>query len=725
MEFNGGKALSWSRVERILSGRESAAPVSVNHLHEPADSARRGHSAVPFAELHAVSSYSFLDGAAEPEELVARAVELGLEGLSIVDRDGFYGLMKFAESAARAGLPAIYGAELSLVEAPVTVLARTPEGYRRLSRLIARARMETGEKGQVAYPSLDEVARELEDECFFLVGPEALAAIDNLLERIKIDSIVLEYSCSMSPEDADRHRFLDRYNNLRAIATARPAAATRDQARLAAAKRALARRESLAAAASHAPPRGAGWVRSGEQMAQLLPDRPELIAETVALARECSFTWDALAPNLPHFPVPEGHTEMSWLEHEVWRRAKSRYASRPAEIRQAARKQIRHELGVIKQLDFPGYFLIVCDLVDFCRRENILCQGRGSAANSAVCFALGIPNAEPISAQQLVERWLSPDRDGPPDIDIDIESGRREEVIQYVYRTHGRDRAAQVANVITYRRKGATRDAARALGYPQGSADAWSKGTSEPSADVSLLAEQFLGQPRHLGIHSGGIVLCDRPIADVVPMEWARMDNRSVLQWDKDDCAAAGLVKFDLLGLGMLEALHHMIDAVRATTGREVHLWELDLAEPEVYDMLCRADAVGVFQVESRAQLATLPRLKPRCFFDLVVEVALIRPGPIQGGSVHPYLRRRDGLEEVAYDHPVLEKSLGKTLGIPLFQEQLMQIAVDAAGFSGAEADDLRRAMGSKRSPEKMAALRSRFFDGLRETTGSEGEALG
>ncbi|HDM2782691.1 TPA: error-prone DNA polymerase, partial [Staphylococcus aureus] len=261
-----------------------------------------------------------------------------------------------------------------------------------------------------------------------------------------------------------------------------------------------------------------------------------------------------LAPNLPDFAVPEGHTEMSWLEHEVWRRGEKRYASRPPEIQAKAKKQMRHELGIIKQLGFPGYFLIVCDLVDFCRHENILCQGRGSAANSAVCFALGITNAEPISAQLLFERFLSPDRDGPPDIDIDIESGRREEVIQYVYRTHGRERAAQVANVITYRRKGATRDAARALGFPQGSADAWSKGIAEPPAEVTSLAEQFLDQPRHLGIHSGGMVLCDRPIADVVPMEWARMEGRSVLQWDKDDCAAAGLVKFDLLGLGMLEA---------------------------------------------------------------------------------------------------------------------------------------------------------------------------
>lgn len=722
MKFNGGKALPWSRLERILSGKDTAAPVAVHHLGGGDDPVQRGHSAVPFAELHAVSSYSFLDGAAEPEELVARALELGLEGLAVVDRDGFYGLMKFAEAAAKAGLPAIYGAELSLAEAPVAVLARTPEGYRRLSRLIARARMDAGEKGSAAYPPLDAVARELEGECFFLLGWEAIQKIDHVLERIKIDSIVLEYACTMSPEDADHHSFLDKYNNLRAIATARPAAATRDQVRLAAAKRALAHRQSLEEAAPDAHPMGAGWMRSGEQMAQLLPGRPELIAETVRLARECSFTWGALAPNLPDFVVPEGHTEMSWLEHEVWRRGKKRYASRPPEIQAKAKKQMRHELGIIKQLGFPGYFLTVCDLVDFCRRENILCQGRGSAANSAVCFALGITNAEPISAQLLFERFLSPDRDGPPDIDIDIESGRREEVIQYVYRTHGRDRAAQVANVITYRSKGATRDAARALGFPQGSADAWSKGIAEPPAEVTSLAEQFLDQPRHLGIHSGGMVLCDRPIADVVPMEWARMEGRSVLQWDKDDCAAAGLVKFDLLGLGMLEALHHMIDAVRATTGREVHLWELDLAEPAVYDMLCRADAVGVFQVESRAQLATLPRLKPRCFFDLVVEVALIRPGPIQGGSVHPYLRRRDGLEPVTYDHPVLEKSLGKTLGIPLFQEQLMQIAVDAAGFTGAEADDLRRAMGSKRSPAKMAALRSRFYEGLRVTNGIEGE---
>ncbi|MFW9053737.1 error-prone DNA polymerase [Corynebacterium striatum] len=722
MRFNGGAALPWSRVERILSGRPTPTPVPVDHVGSPVDSPEHGASSVAFAELHAVSSYSFLDGASEPEELVARAVELGLCGLALVDKDGFYGLMKFAEAAAKVGLPAVFGAELSLSDVPLTVLARTPEGYRRLSRLIAQARMDAGVKDEVAYPPLGEITERLQDHCLFLVGWEWLDKIDHLLERIKIDSIVLEYACTMTPEDADHYAALDRYNGLRAIATARPAAATRQQARLAGAKRALARRQSLEQAAPDAHPMGAGWLRSGEQMAQLFPDRPELIAETVAVLSECSFTWDALAPNLPDFEVPDGYTEMTWLEHLTWERAEERYASRPADVQERAWKQIAYELGVIEQLTFPGYFLIVCDLVDFCKRSNILCQGRGSAANSAVCFALGITNAEPISAGLLFERFLSPDRDGPPDIDIDIESGRREEVIQYVYEKHGRERAAQVANVITYRRKGATRDAARALGYPQGSADSWSKGLSEPPGDVVKLAEQFLGQPRHLGIHSGGMVLCDRPIADVVPMEWARMEKRSVLQWDKDDCAAAGLVKFDLLGLGMLEALHHMQDLVEETTGHKVNLWELDLAEKEVYDMLCRADAVGVFQVESRAQLSTLPRLRPQKFFDLVVEVALIRPGPIQGGSVHPYLRRRDGKEAVTYDHPVLEKSLSKTLGIPLFQEQLMQIAVDAAGFSGAEADDLRRAMGSKRSPARMAAIRQRFYDGLAQTNGIVGE---
>ena len=383
---------------------------------------------------------------------------------------------------------------------------------------------------------------------------------------------------------------------------------------------------------------------------------------------------------------------------------------------------IDRELDIIEQLGFPGYFLIVYDIVNFCHTNDIFCQGRGSAANSAVCFALGITNVDAVAAGLLFERFLSPERDGPPDIDLDIESGRREEAIQYVYRRYGRDNAAQVANVITYRRKGALRDAARALGYAPGQVDAWTRGVEPAPELLQHVADQLRDHPRHLGIHSGGMVICDRPIADVVPTEWARMENRSVVQWDKDDCAAVGLVKFDLLGLGMLEALHHAVDQVEQHRGRRVELWRLDPVEPEVYAMLAKADAIGVFQVESRAQMNTLPRLKPRTFYDLVVQVALIRPGPIQGDSVHPFIRRRNGMEPVTFDHPSLEPALTRTLGVPLFQEQLMQVVVDAAGFTAAEADSLRRAMGSKRSPQKMAALRERFYDGLERVNGITGE---
>ena len=401
------------------------------------------------------------------------------------------------------------------------------------------------------------------------------------------------------------------------------------------------------------------------------------------------------------------------------RRARRRYGT-PAQ-HPAAYRQIDHELAVIASLDFPGYFLIVADIVDFCKDNDILCQGRGSAANSAVCYALGITNVDPVANKLLFERFLSPARDGPPDIDVDIESDRREEAIQYVYRRYGRDHSAQVANVITFRRKSAVRDMVRALGFAPGQQDAWSRDPDDAPAAVTELAGEIVGMPRHLGIHSGGMVICDRPIADVCPTEWARMENRSVLQWDKDDCAAIGLVKFDLLGLGMLSALHYAIDLLAQHKGIVVDLAELDLSEPDVYEMLCRADSVGVFQVESRAQMATLPRLRPRNFYDLVVEVALIRPGPIQGGSVHPYIRRRNGKEKPDVEHPSMWNALERTLGVPLFQEQLMQLAVDVAGFDAAEADQLRRAMGSKRSPERMEQLRRRFYDGMRRLHGITG----
>jgi error-prone DNA polymerase len=441
-----------------------------------------------------------------------------------------------------------------------------------------------------------------------------------------------------------------------------------------------------------------------------------------------------VAPNLPPFPCPDGLTEMQYVRHLAEQGAAKRYGPRGSERVPGAYAQIDHELDLIEALGFPGYFLIVWDIVDFCRRAGIFCQGRGSAANSAVCYALGITNADAVSLGLLFERFLSPERDGPPDIDIDIESVRREEAIQYVYAKHGREHAAQVANVITYRAKSSVRDMAKALGYSTGQQDAWSKEVDTwgplqstanapdrtippPVFDLALQVEHF---PRHLGVHSGGMVICDRPVVEVCPVEWARFTGRNgtgtepirtVLQWDKDDCAAVGLVKFDLLGLGMLTAVHAAVDHVRAAHGHQIDLAAI-AQDDAVYEMLCAADSVGVFQVESRAQMATLPRLKPRCFYDLVVEIALIRPGPIQGGSVHPYIRRRNGEEPVTYLHPLTEGALAKTLGVPLFQEQLMQLAIDVGGFTAGESDQLRQAMGSKRSAERMERLHRRFAEG-------------
>jgi error-prone DNA polymerase len=451
---------------------------------------------------------------------------------------------------------------------------------------------------------------------------------------------------------------------------------------------------------------------------------PGVVARAAALGRECAFDLSLVRPRLPDFPVPPGHTEMSWLRALVAKGALRRYGTR--EQHPAAYAQLDHELTVIEELDFPGYFLIVEEIVGFCRARGILCQGRGSAANSAVCYALGITAVDAVKHGLLFERFLAPERGEPPDIDLDIEAGRREEAIQHVYDRYGRRNAAQVANVITYRPRSAVRDMAKALGYSSGQQDAWSKqveryGPLEDAtdhdipADVAALADQVQRFPRHLGIHSGGMVICDRPVVEVCPVEWARMADRSVLQWDKDDCASplVGLVKFDLLGLGMLAALHGAFDLVREHHGVDLDLDAIPKEDPAVYDMLCAGDSVGVFQVESRAQMATLPRLRPRRFYDLVVEVAIIRPGPIQGGAVHPYIRRRNGQEPVTYPHPLLERCLERTLGVPLFQEQLMQMAVDAAGCSPQQADELRRAMGSKRSAERMAALREELYAGM------------
>jgi error-prone DNA polymerase len=692
---------------------------------------------VPYAELHTHSAFSFLDGASTPEELVAEAARLGLRAIALTDHDGLYGVVRFAEAARELDMRTVFGAELSLGETHLLVLARGPEGYRRLSRQLAAAHLAGGEKGKPRY-DYDALTEAADGHWHILTGcrkghvrqalsadgPDAAAAaLVDLVDRFGANRVSIELTHHGDPLDDERNAALaglaTRFG-VGVVATTAAHFAEPSRGRLAMAMAAVRARQSLDDAAGWLTPRGGAHLRSGDEMASIFAHFPEIVTAAADLGEQCSFELALIAPKLPPFETPEDHTEDSWLRELVMVGAADRYG--PRQSAPMAYAQIERELEVISALNFPGYFLVVHDITQFCRRSNILCQGRGSAANSAVCYALGVTAVDPVANGLLFERFLSPARDGPPDIDIDIESDLREQVIQYVYTRYGRDYAAQVANVITYRRRSAIRDMARALGFSQGQQDAWSKQAEDIPESVVDLANQIQDLPRHMGIHSGGMVICDRPIADVCPVEWARMAGRSVLQWDKDDCAAIGLVKFDLLGLGMLSALHYAIDLVAEHKGVDVDLARLDLSDERVYEMLQRADSIGVFQVESRAQMATLPRLKPRVFYDLVVEVALIRPGPIQGGSVHPYIKRRNGVEPVTYDHPSMEPALRKTLGVPLFQEQLMQLAVDCAGFSPAEADELRRAMGSKRSTEKMQRLRERFYTGMAGRHGITGD---
>jgi error-prone DNA polymerase len=751
----------WSQLEAVLSGRPGSTrlpvadplaadgdfPASRHRGGYEAPPLRRVESSVEYMELHAHTNFSFLDGASHPEDLVEEAYRRGLSGLAVTDHDGLYGVVRFAESARELGLRTVFGAELSLglagpqngVPDPagrhLLVLARGPQGYSRLARVIATAHLAGGQKGRPVY-DLDEVAATLRDHAVVLTGCRkghvrsalvrdgvgaAARELDRLVALFGPGGVAVELTDHGYPGDGETNDALAALAarwRLPAVATGNVHYARPGDHRLAAALAAVRARRGLDEMDGWLPPAGAAHIRGGDEMAARFAAHPGAVSRAAALGAELAFDLNLVAPALPACEVGEGHTEMSWLRHLTERGARRRYGSR--ERSPAAYRQIDHELNMIDKLGFPGYFLIVHDIVEFCRRENIYCQGRGSAANSAVCYALGITNVDAVRWKLLFERFLAAERDGPPDIDVDIESDRREEVIQHVYDKYGRHHAAQVANVIAYRPRSAVRDMARAFGFSPGQQDAWSKQIDRWSADgvaevegipphVVEYANAVQTFPRHLGIHSGGMVLCDRPVIEVCPVEWGRMPGRSVLQWDKDDCAAVGLVKFDLLGLGMLSALHYAFDMIES----ELDLSTMPLDDGEVYDMLCRADSIGVFQVESRAQMATLPRLKPRVFYDLVVEVALIRPGPIQGGSVHPYIRRANGREPITYPHELMRPALEKTLGVPLFQEQLMQLAIDVAGFNASEADQLRRAMGSKRSMERMARLRARLYDGM------------
>ncbi len=770
---SGGDGPAWSRKRQPFE-----APPDLT----------RSADTTPYAELHCHSNFSFLDGASHPEELATEAARLGLDALAITDHDGLYGVVRFAEAAKAVGLPTVFGAEIGLSGHPgsvarserdidrqidtgmvpdshapdpsgthLLVLADGPTGYARLSRTLSAGHL-AGEKGAPQFAFAD-VADTVTGHAWVLTGcrkgavPAALVAngpaaarreLLRLVDAFGRDRVLVELWDHGDPLDSARNDALVEIahrERVECVATNNVHYTTPAQRKLATALAAVRSRRSLDQIDPWLPAAAGAHLRSGAEQARRFRRYPGVVERAAEIGRAAAFDLSLVAPKLPPFPCPDGLTEMQYLRRVTEEGARRRYGDRPVHaasatygvvedlsLRARAWKTIDHELALIEQLDFAGYFLIVWDIVEFCRRANIFCQGRGSAANSAVCYAIGVTAADAVSLGLLFERFLSPERDGPPDIDVDIESDRREEVIQYVFERYGRHHTAQVANVITYRARSAVRDMAKALGFEPGQQDAWSKqvdgwgGVASTAAQpdctipepVLELALEVEDAPRHLGIHSGGMVICDRPVIEVCPVEWARMDKRSVLQWDKDDCARTGLVKFDLLGLGMLSALHYAVDLVREHRGYEIDLATIP-QDDDVYGMLCRADTVGVFQIESRAQMATLPRLKPRRFYDLVVEVALIRPGPIQGGSVHPYIRRRNGQEPITYLHPLLENSLAKTLGVPLFQEQLMQMAIDVAGFTPAESDELRQAMGSKRSAARMERLKERLFAGMAE----------
>ena len=627
----------------------------------------------------------------------------------------------------------------------LVLLAGSPQGYRALSNLVTRAQLR-GEKGHPVYLWEDLVTVAGSPDVHVLTGchsgamPKAAARHDlgaTIREASRLRELFgarlhLELWHHGMPEDDPRNDLMWEVAEklgISVVATNQAHYHDRRDADLSEVLAAIGGRRTLAAADGFRPASDERYLKHPAEMSRRFARYPGAVARAGELGRRLAFDLGLVAPNLPDFPMP-GHfrDEMDYLRHLTWEGAREVYPGSDDGIDPRARRRLEHELGIIEQLGFPGYFLVVKDIMDFAETQDILCQIRGSGADSAVCRCLGLTRVDPIRLHLPFERFLSEERGRPPDIDIDFEADRREEVIQYCYRQYGRERAAMVANVITYRAKSVLRDVAKTFGFTQAQVDGLSKylDTRDPALirldsplPEGMTAEMIYdicwrldGFPRHLGIHSGGMVIADRPLWQVVPLEWGRMEGRTVLQWDKDDSAAVGIVKFDLLGLGMLNALHLAHDLIEDTHGIDIDLATIP-QEPAIYRSITRADTVGLFQIESRAQMATLPKMKPKTFYDLAVEVALIRPGPIQGQSVHPYLRRRSGEEPVRYPHPSTEEILKKTLGVPIFQEQLMELARVCAGFDGSQADRLRQAMTHKRSEKEMGKLREDLYVGM------------
>jgi error-prone DNA polymerase len=756
-----------------------------------------------YIELHAASAFSFLDGASLPEALVDRAAALGYPALALIDRDGVHGAPRFHLAATRVGLKAIIGSELtmvleSLIPDPesrilnresrtfrLPVLVESQEGYRNLCRLVSRMKLRSPKgQGALALDELDGHTRGL----VALVGRMATngprygvgGLVDRLVGTFGAPNLYVEVQRHLlRDEEADNQALVDLASafHLPVVATNGVRFAEPADRPLYDVLTCIRHKTTLERAGRRLTWNAERYLKPPDAMARLFADMPAALGATRDLADRLGYTMADLGYRFPEYPVPAGETMSSFLRKIAQAGARERY--RPYHDR--ARRQVARELDLIEKLDLAGYFLIVWDVVNFCRQQDILVQGRGSAANSAVCYSLGITAVDPVGMDLLFERFLSEERGEWPDIDLDLPSGdRRERVIQHVYEKYGKLGAAMTANVITYRGRSAAREVGKVLSMEAAHVDRLAKVMNhfewvdpKESLDRNLreagidfehptiqtfgrLWQQIQDVPRHLGQHSGGMVICRGRLDEVVPLENASMPGRVVIQWDKDDCADMGIVKVDLLGLGMMSVLQDALEMVNSSSidvsasvardsrlaarfgidseerearseqraarseerearseERVVDLAHLPPNDPAVYRMLQEADTIGIFQVESRAQMATLPRLRPETFYDIVVEVAIIRPGPIVGQMVHPYLRRRQGVEPVVYPHPSLEPILARTLGVPLFQEQLLRMAMVAAGFSGGEAEELRRAFGFKRSEKRMQQIEGKLRDGM------------
>jgi error-prone DNA polymerase len=703
-----------------------------------------------YTELHARSAFSFLEGASAPEELASVCAERGMPAMAMLDRDGVYGAPRFYQAAKKISLRAHIGAEVTSATGwryPLLVESRV--GYQNLCRLITRmkSRARKGE-GHIKPAELAEMRAGLICLTGGEEGPLADAlkkggiargsdCVRQLCELFGRENVYVELQRHHSRKEEARNQAaveIARKLSLPLLATNGVCHALPQERELLDVFTCIRHHRCLETAGRLLTRNPERHLKSPEEMQQLFADLPEALANTQILSSRLQFTLKDLGYEFPKYPVPDGETQMQFLR----RRAQEGMISRYGSDNEKARKQIDRELALIEKLDLPGYFLIVWDIVRFCREKNILVQGRGSAANSAVCYALGITAVDPVGMGLLFERFLSEERGEWPDIDLDLPSGdQRERAIQYVYERYGKLGAAMTANVITYRGRSAAREIGKALSFDpetlgrlaslvsaweyKDSNDTLERHFHDAGFDVKHpktrkffeLCVKVQDLPRHLGQHSGGLVVCQGQLDSVVPLEPATMPGRVVVQWDKEDCADMGIVKVDLLGLGMMAVLEDSLKLIREHQREEVDLSRLPADDPVIYETLQKADTVGMFQIESRAQMSCLPRLRPKCFYDIVVQVAIIRPGPIVGKMVHPYLKRRQGREPAECLHPSLEPVLERTLGVPLFQEQLLRMAMIAAGFTGGEAEELRRAMGFKRSEKRMKDIEVKLRRGM------------